>query len=186
MPPSPAEHRPSCPRVSLMPAPRIGQPRCGSLALAIVAPVSADHDVCYDNVAITPMWRGTARCDPAPATALTAPKSQFANPRSQSGLAARRDQIDAWRSGGRALRPATPGRIRGPQIAAARALQVHDPGMVAQQILPVVPAVTGSVALGAVPAVVAARARQPGAPAAVGIGINRQHDSSPGPEVLPR
>jgi hypothetical protein len=57
---------------------------------AIVAPVSGSHDVCYDNVATTPMWQRTARCDPAPATALMAPEPRFANPRSQSDRAADR------------------------------------------------------------------------------------------------
>jgi hypothetical protein len=69
-----------------LPAPPIGQPRCGSHA-AIVAPVSPHHDVRYDNVATTPMWRRTARCDPASATALTAPKPQFANSRRSAGRA---------------------------------------------------------------------------------------------------
>jgi hypothetical protein len=69
-----------------LPAPPLGQLRCGSHA-AIVAPVGPDHDVRYDNVAITPMWRRTARCDPASATALTAPKPQFANSRRSAGRA---------------------------------------------------------------------------------------------------
>jgi hypothetical protein len=46
------------------------QLRCGSLAPAIVAPVSPDHDVCYDNVATTPMWRRTARSWPVAAVVI--------------------------------------------------------------------------------------------------------------------
>src|ERR1700761_2625141 len=49
------------PRVSLTPAPLIGQSCCGRLAPASVVAVGPDRDVCYDNVATTPMSRRTAR-----------------------------------------------------------------------------------------------------------------------------
>lgn len=70
-------------------------------------------------------------------------------------------------------RAATPLGVGGPHVTAGRALQVHQPRPVAQQILPVLAAVSGTEAFGAVPAVVTLRAGQPGAPAEVSIGINR-------------
>ena len=71
-------------------------------------------------------------------------------------------------------------------MTAGRALQVDHPGLIAQQVLPVISAVAAAAAFGAVPAVVAVRAGQPGATATVGVGINRKHGSPPGPGVLPR
>src|SRR5882757_7728570 len=64
-------------------------------------------------------------------------------------------------------------------MTAGRALQVHHPGLIAQQVLPVNSAVAAAAAFGAVPAVVAVRAGQPGATATVGVGINRKHGSPP-------
>ena len=65
-------------------------------------------------------------------------------------------------------------RVGGPQVTAIGALQVHHGARVAQQVLPVRVAVSAAVpAITALGSVIAARAGQPGAAAAVGGRINR-------------
>jgi hypothetical protein len=74
-------------------------------------------------------------------------------------------------SGGAPARAAM--RVGRPEITAIRALQVHQGPLVAQQVLPVRIAVSTVLAITTFGAVIAARAGQPCAAAAVGGRINR-------------
>jgi hypothetical protein len=64
-------------------------------------------------------------------------------------------------------------RVGRPEITAIRALQVHQRPLIAQQVLPVRVAVSAVPAITTFGAVIAARAGQPSAAAAVGGRINR-------------
>lgn len=64
-------------------------------------------------------------------------------------------------------------RVGRPEMAAIRALQVHQRPPVAQQVLPVRVAVSGAAAITTLGAVIALWAGQPGAAASVGGRINR-------------
>lgn len=64
-------------------------------------------------------------------------------------------------------------RVSRPEMTAIRALQVHQRPLVAQQILPVRIAVLATAAITTFGAVLAVRAGQPCAAAAVGGRINR-------------
>ena len=66
-----------------------------------------------------------------------------------------------------------------PQVGTCGALQEDHCGVVAEQVLPVAGAIAVALALRTVGAVVAVRAGQPGASAAVGVRVNRQRRSSP-------
>jgi hypothetical protein len=64
-------------------------------------------------------------------------------------------------------------RVGRPEITAIRALQVHQRPLVAQQVLPVRIAVTAAAAITTFGTVIATRAGQPCAAAAIGGRINR-------------
>jgi hypothetical protein len=64
-------------------------------------------------------------------------------------------------------------RVGRPEITAIRALQVHQRPLVAQQVLPVRSAVSAVTAITTFGAVIATRAGQPCAAAAIGGRINR-------------
>jgi hypothetical protein len=76
-------------------------------------------------------------------------------------------------AGSRPLAARAAMRVGRPEITAIRALQVHQRPFVAQQVLPVRIAVLPVPAMTAFGAVIAARAGQPCAAAAVGGRINR-------------
>lgn len=82
--------------------------------------------------------------------------------------------LPGWRSrASRRLAARPTMRVGRPEMTAIRALQVHQRPLVAQEILPVRIAVSAAPAITTAGAVVAARARQPRAAAAVGRRINR-------------
>jgi hypothetical protein len=73
-----------------------------------------------------------------------------------------------------------------PQVGAVGALQVDECGLIAEQVLPVIGAVSAAFAVRTTGSLVAAGARQPGPSGRVGGRVNRQHDSPSDPAAPQR
>src|SRR6201996_1771545 len=71
-------------------------------------------------------------------------------------------------------------------MATVGTLQVQEPRLVVQQVLPVCIAIATALAVGAPDAVLAPWAAEPGAATPISSGINREHGQPPDPEALRR